>query len=331
MKRILTLLVGILAFGLLMPVWANDTVYYYYTNTLHSAVVETNAQGAVVETTYYAPYGQVLNRSMRDGPGYTGHEEDPETGLNYMQQRYFDPQSGRFLSTDPVQAADDGGNFNRYWYAKDNPYRYTDPDGRETGSTLQAEWKLMGAKPNYTPDTAGKVIGGAALALVAAPVVVEAGLAALSNPGTATAIFNTTADVVAGNAIGGTSLTVAGATGAAVHALADDAIVARGGSAVGANSVEGIASGVGTHPSGVTGFSAESANGATLSNLGANIPHNQVGTTTAGEIRNAGGDVISTAGRSPNHATVTGLSPSKAHELLTPTVANPVPKPDRHF
>lgn len=109
---------------------ARDTVYYYYTNTLHSAVVETDAQGNIVEPmTYYAPFGQVLNRSLRDGPGYTGHEEDPETGLSYMQQRYYDPQSGRFLSTDPVLPADNGGNFNRYWYANDNPYRFTDPFG----------------------------------------------------------------------------------------------------------------------------------------------------------------------------------------------------------
>ncbi len=125
---ILGLLLGCL---LTLPASAHDTVYYYYTNTLHSAVTETNAQGAVIEQTYYAPYGQVLNRPMRDGPGYTGHEEDPATGLVYMQQRYYDPEAGRFLSTDPVAAdPNSGGNFNRYWYANDNPYRYTDPDGR---------------------------------------------------------------------------------------------------------------------------------------------------------------------------------------------------------
>jgi len=149
MKYVLILLAEILTFVWLMPARANDTVYYYYTNTLHSAVVEANAQGAVVETTYYAPYGQVLDRSMRDGPGYTGHEEDPETGLNYMQQRYYDPQSGRFLSTDPMQTADDGGNFNRYWYANNNPYRYTDPDGRKidyvlnNGATNEDKTKTM--------------------------------------------------------------------------------------------------------------------------------------------------------------------------------------------
>jgi uncharacterized protein RhaS with RHS repeats len=48
-----------------------------------------------------------------------------------MQQRYYDPSIGRFLSVDPVDASGtDGSNLDRYWYANDNPYRYTDPDGR---------------------------------------------------------------------------------------------------------------------------------------------------------------------------------------------------------
>jgi RHS repeat-associated protein len=48
------------------------------------------------------------------------------------QQRYYDPSIGRFLSVDPV-AADTvtGWNFNRYNYAANNPYKFTDPDGRE--------------------------------------------------------------------------------------------------------------------------------------------------------------------------------------------------------
>lgn len=39
--------------------------------------------------------------------------------------------SARFVSTDPVQADPHAGqNFNRYWYGNNNPYRFTDPDGR---------------------------------------------------------------------------------------------------------------------------------------------------------------------------------------------------------
>lgn len=39
--------------------------------------------------------------------------------------------SARFVSADPVQAnPNNGQNFNRYWYANNNPYKFTDPDGR---------------------------------------------------------------------------------------------------------------------------------------------------------------------------------------------------------
>jgi peptidoglycan L-alanyl-D-glutamate endopeptidase CwlK len=57
---------------------------------------------------------------------------DGQTGLTYMQQRYYDPQVGRFLSVDPVTALAKGDmrHFNRYAYAYNNPHTFTDPDGR---------------------------------------------------------------------------------------------------------------------------------------------------------------------------------------------------------
>jgi hypothetical protein len=57
--------------------------------------------------------------------------------------------------------------------------------------------------------------------------------------------------------------------------------------------------------------------------LSKNLPHNQIGLTTAGAVRSAGGDVIKTSGTSPTHATLTGLSPEKTSKLLTPTIKNP--------
>lgn len=55
-------------------------------------------------------------------------------------QRYYDPGIGRFLSVDPIAAYSKRGiNFNRYWYANNNPYRFTDPDGR---------WVCSGSKDN---------------------------------------------------------------------------------------------------------------------------------------------------------------------------------------
>jgi hypothetical protein len=100
--------------------------------------------------------------------------------------------------------------------------------------------------------------------------------------------------------------------------LPDDALVVRGG----VNTPEHVRKGMGTHPSGVTGISVESAPGVTVEELAGPIPHGKIGVTTVGRVR-AGGDVIRTRGRSRNHATLTGLTPEQISGLLTPTVPNP--------
>jgi hypothetical protein len=55
-----------------------------------------------------------------------------------MQQRYYDPMIGRFLSVDPV-AASLGSNFNRYSYASNNPYKFVDPDGRQAAVRMTSD------------------------------------------------------------------------------------------------------------------------------------------------------------------------------------------------
>ncbi|MHC9086274.1 RHS repeat domain-containing protein [Luteimonas sp. RIT-PG2_3] len=106
-------------------------VKYQHTDALGSPVAITDAGRVVVERSEYEPYGRVGNRAARDGVGYTGHVEDAATSLTYMQQRYYDPQIGLFLSVDPVTAySNPVGQFHRYRYANNNPYKFTDPDGR---------------------------------------------------------------------------------------------------------------------------------------------------------------------------------------------------------
>ena len=54
------------------------------------------------------------------------------------------------------------------------------------------------------------------------------------------------------------------------------------------------------------------------------IPHNQVGVTTVGAIRAAGGDVVPAPTRTnPYHAMLSGLTPEQASQLFRPTVHNP--------
>jgi RHS repeat-associated protein len=37
-------------------------------------------------------------------PGGTGREYDAETGLNYHRRRYYEPDTGHWLSEDPIHA-----------------------------------------------------------------------------------------------------------------------------------------------------------------------------------------------------------------------------------
>jgi hypothetical protein len=105
--------------------------------------------------------------------------------------------------------------------------------------------------------------------------------------------------------------------------IPDEAVVIRGGRNLPAD----LRRGTTTHPSGVTGASVECTEGLTVEELAAAISHGQIGMTTAGAVRAAGGDVVRTSGRSPHHATLVGLSPDEASRLLTPTIPNPARKP----
>lgn len=113
-------------------VHAQTVVEYIHTDALGTPIAVTDANRNVIERSEYEPFGQLLNRTLADGPGFTGHVQDAATGLTYMQQRYYDPLVARFLSVDPVTAyASPVPNFNRYLYAANNPYRFLDPDGRK--------------------------------------------------------------------------------------------------------------------------------------------------------------------------------------------------------
>jgi RHS repeat-associated protein len=110
-------------------------VKYLHTDALGSPVVVTGEAGIETDRTDYAPYGAMLAANTAiggDGPGYVGHVQDNATGLTYMQQRYYDPMIGRFLSVDPITALSNGDmrHFARYAYAFNNPYSFVDPDGR---------------------------------------------------------------------------------------------------------------------------------------------------------------------------------------------------------
>lgn len=94
-----------------------DNVTYIHTDALGSPVAHSDSAGNVISRTSYEPYGRAAG-GVTPTIGFTGHVNDADTGLVYMQQRYYDPVAGRFLSVDPVTTdSNSGTSFNRYTYA----------------------------------------------------------------------------------------------------------------------------------------------------------------------------------------------------------------------
>ncbi|NOT61949.1 MAG: RHS repeat-associated core domain-containing protein, partial [Acidobacteria bacterium] len=58
--------------------------------------------------------------------GYTGREHDPDTGLMYYRARWYSPETGRFVSEDPIGLA---GGINLYAYVENDPFNSIDPSG----------------------------------------------------------------------------------------------------------------------------------------------------------------------------------------------------------
>ena len=114
------------------------SVTYVYTDPQGTPLAEADASGNITATYDYAPYGSQALGTPPSGPGYTGHVNDPDTGLVYMQARYYDPTVGRFISTDPIgPIVGNTFNFNRFMYANNNPIVNMDPNGKEcTGSHI---------------------------------------------------------------------------------------------------------------------------------------------------------------------------------------------------
>ncbi|MBU1130775.1 CHAP domain-containing protein [Patescibacteria group bacterium] len=71
---------------------------------------------------------------------FTDQLHDIESNLYYYDNRYYDPQAGRFTQPDPMvqhnvtELLADPQSLNPYAYARNNPIRYLDPTGLSTAT-----------------------------------------------------------------------------------------------------------------------------------------------------------------------------------------------------
>ncbi|MBC3874906.1 RHS repeat-associated core domain-containing protein [Undibacterium sp. LX15W] len=188
-------------------------VSYIHTDGLGSPVAKSDANGNLIATsrTRYEPYGMAVAGTATPTIGFTGYVNDADTGLTYMQQRYYDPVAGRFLSTDPVLTDENSAaHFNRYVYAENNPYKYIDPDGWLVFLAPMAWGAAIGGGINLTAQLVRS--GGDWSRVNVKQVLVAAGAGALSGgAGAISSTAVTTTGMVGANVVSGAAISAVGA------------------------------------------------------------------------------------------------------------------------
>jgi RHS repeat-associated protein len=105
---------------------------YYEADGLGSVTSLSSSTGAVANTYTYDSFGQLTasTGTLSSPFRYTGREFDTETSLYYYRARYYDSQTGRFLSEDPIGSV--FGDSNLYPYVGNDPLDRVDPLGLVT-------------------------------------------------------------------------------------------------------------------------------------------------------------------------------------------------------
>lgn len=124
-------------------------VYFYHGDHLGSVLALTDANGVVTDAYAYSPTGELLaHQGSSDQPftfvGQWGvHQESPS--LYQMGARYYDAQTGRFISPEPLwPQIGEPRMLNPYQYALNNPVGYVDPNGLQGANPMDMRYSSMG-------------------------------------------------------------------------------------------------------------------------------------------------------------------------------------------
>ncbi len=117
--------------------------YYFEKNIFGDIVAIYTENGVKVGSYTYDAWGNITttvsagNTSIQNSVvrnfnpfRYRGYFYDYETGLYYLQSRYYDPATGRFINVDGYISTGTGLlGYNMYAYCNNNPVMYVDPFG----------------------------------------------------------------------------------------------------------------------------------------------------------------------------------------------------------
>ncbi|MDZ4153041.1 RHS repeat-associated core domain-containing protein [Methylicorpusculum sp.] len=103
-------------------------IYFIHNDHLGTPQLLTDSDASVVWQADYDPYGDatITTAKIEQNIRFPGQYFDQETGLNYNWHRYYDPKTGRYITSDPIGLA---GGVNTYAYVSNNPLNLIDPNG----------------------------------------------------------------------------------------------------------------------------------------------------------------------------------------------------------
>ncbi len=119
--------------------------YYYHADSLGSITALTDSRQKAMESYAYTSFGDLKRQGdkVKNTYTFTGREWDEETELYFYRARYYEPETGRFVTKDPSLTL--SGNIkipylldlsisapsqlHAYIYSIDNPINLTDPQG----------------------------------------------------------------------------------------------------------------------------------------------------------------------------------------------------------
>ncbi|MCL4231897.1 MAG: RHS repeat-associated core domain-containing protein [Dehalococcoidia bacterium] len=102
--------------------------YYYLADGLGSTMAMVDSTGIVAKSYTYDVYGKPTSTgALPNEYDFAGQQTDP-TGLQYLRARYMDPETGTFISRDPLTALPSWIG-SPYGYGSSNPVSHIDPLG----------------------------------------------------------------------------------------------------------------------------------------------------------------------------------------------------------
>ncbi len=166
-----------IGFGMQYPTeikWEN----YYFAKNVQGDIVaiyryDYNAStqkpfGTLIATYQYDPWGNP--QGIKDASGktiaqtanhvatynpfrYRGYQYDVDTGLYYLQSRYYDPMTCRFVNADRYASTGQGiAGHNMFVYCNNNPLNYSDPTGNRAMGPSYMIVNDGGSSPSVKPD-----------------------------------------------------------------------------------------------------------------------------------------------------------------------------------